>query len=60
FHRGKNYHDSNSPIIEIKDYYTQQILSYQGWQIQNIYASYLHIHFANIIPQIKILVEAIL
>jgi cobyrinic acid a,c-diamide synthase len=53
FHRAKNYEISNSPILEIKDYYTQQILSYQGWQIKNIYASYLHIHFGNIIFQIE-------
>lgn len=53
FHRAKNYEISNSPILEIKDYYTQKILSYQGWQIKNIYASYLHIHFGNIIFQIE-------
>lgn len=53
FHRSKNSDIPNLPIAEIKDYYTQQILSYQGWQIKNIYASYLHIHFGNIIFQIE-------
>jgi cobyrinic acid a,c-diamide synthase len=53
FHRGKNSSTPKSPIMEIKDYYTQQIISYQGWQIKNIYASYLHLHFANYISLIS-------
>jgi cobyrinic acid a,c-diamide synthase len=53
FHRSKNSDIPNLPIAEIKDYYTQQILSYQGWQIKNIYASYLHIHLGNITSQIE-------
>jgi cobyrinic acid a,c-diamide synthase len=53
FHRAKNSNISTSPILEIKDYYTQQILASQGWQIKNVYASYLHLHFANIIPQVE-------
>ncbi|BAQ65424.1 cobyrinate a,c-diamide synthase [Geminocystis sp. NIES-3709] len=57
FHRAKNLSISNSSILEIKDYYTQQILSYQGWQIKNIYASYLHIHFANYISFIQKLLK---
>lgn len=57
FHRGKNYANSSSPILEIKDYYTQKILSYQGWQIKNVYASYLHIHFANIFQEIKLILH---
>lgn len=52
FHRAKNSSISMSPILEIKDYYTQQIISYQGWKIKNIYASYLHLHFANYISLI--------
>lgn len=52
FHRAKNSSIFMSPILEIKDYYTQQIISYQGWKIKNIYASYLHLHFANYISLI--------
>ncbi|MGI0481663.1 cobyrinate a,c-diamide synthase [Geminocystis sp. CENA526] len=47
FHRAKNSSIPDSPLLEIKDYYTQQIVSYQGWKINNVYASYLHLHFAN-------------
>ncbi len=53
FHRAKNSGASTSQILEIKDYYSQQILTSQAWQIKNIYASYLHLHFANIIPQVE-------
>lgn len=57
FHRAKNSHISSSPILEIKDYYSQHILSYQGWQINNIYASYLHIHFANLFQELKLILQ---
>lgn len=53
FHKAKNREISSSPILEIKDYYTQTIASFQGWQINNIYASYLHIHFSNYIGIIQ-------
>lgn len=49
FHRAKNSSSPISPLFTIKDYYTQQIISYQGWKIKNIYASYLHLHFVNYI-----------
>ncbi|WP_017295354.1 cobyrinate a,c-diamide synthase [Geminocystis herdmanii] len=52
FHRAKNSSIPISPILEIKDYYTQQIISYQGWKMKNVYASYLHLHFANYISLI--------
>lgn len=47
FHRAINSSIPITALLEIKDYYTQQILSYQGWKIKNVYASYLHLHFAN-------------
>lgn len=55
FHRAKNSSTPMFPLLEIKDYYTQQIISYQGWKIKNIYASYLHIHFANYVDLIQTL-----
>ncbi len=53
FHHALNSNIPNNPIINIKDYYSQTQLSSQGWQINNVYASYLHLHFGNIIPQLK-------
>lgn len=53
FHRAENSSTPLVSLLEIKDYYTQEITSCQGWQIKNIYASYFHIHFANYIPLIK-------
>ncbi|MBL1208439.1 cobyrinate a,c-diamide synthase [Geminocystis sp. GBBB08] len=53
-HRAKNTNIPNPSILEVRDYYTQEILSYQGWQINNIYASYLHLHFASLLIKINL------
>jgi cobyrinic acid a,c-diamide synthase len=53
FHHAVNSNIPQSAIINIKDYYSQVQLSTQGWQIENVYSSYLHLHFANIIPLVK-------
>ena len=53
FHHAVDSNITKSAIINIKDYYSQVQLSSQGWQIKNIYSSYLHLHFGNIIPLVK-------
>ena len=58
FHHAVNTYTSESPIINFKDFYTQTELLPQGWQIKNVYASYLHVHFANLIPQVKRFLQA--
>jgi cobyrinic acid a,c-diamide synthase len=57
FHRAKNSNIPNSPLLEIKDLYQQKTLSYQGWKSSHIFASYLHLHFANFIPQVEIFLQ---
>lgn len=53
FHHAINSNIPQSGIINLKDYYSQVQLSPQGWPIKNIYSSYLHLHFGNIIPLVK-------
>ncbi len=53
FHHAINSHNSKTSIISLKDYFTHTQLSSHGWQIKNIYSSYLHLHFANIVSQIE-------
>ncbi len=54
FHRAKNINNSHPALLEIKDMYQQKITAYQGWQSQHIFASYLHLHFANFVPQVQL------
>ena len=58
FHHAVNSDTPQLPIINLIDFYTQTELLPQGWQIKNIYASYLHLHFANLIPQIQQFLQA--
>ena len=60
FHRAVNYQASRSPIIKLKDYYTNSQLLPQGWQIKNVYCSYLHLHFGNLIPTVNNFLQACL
>ena len=53
FHRAKNSHHPDSPVLEIREMYQQKIVSYQGWESQHIFASYLHLHFASCISQVE-------
>lgn len=57
FHRAIDSFNPSSPILEFKDYYSQKIVSYQGWQKHNIFASYLHLHFANFLLQVERFLE---
>lgn len=54
FHHSIDSEVSSQPMLEIKDYYSKKIVSYQGWQINNIFSSYLHIHFANFIDILEL------
>lgn len=53
FHRAIDSFSPVSPILEFKDYYSRKFVSYQGWQKHNIFASYLHLHFANFVPLVE-------
>jgi len=48
FHRATNSATPKFPLIEVKDAYSQKRLDFQGWQIKQVYASYIHLHFANL------------
>lgn len=58
FHHAVNSHTPNLPIISLQDLMTQAQLSPQGWQVKNVYASYLHLHFAPIIPLVEKFLQA--
>ena len=60
FHHAIDSHTPTEGIINLIDYYTQTKLPPQGWQIDNIYASYLHLHFGNIIPQVEYFLQGII
>lgn len=60
FHRAKNFQQPNSPVLEIREMYQQKIVSYQGWQSHNIFASYLHLHFASCISQVEYFLQCCL
>ncbi|WP_330203686.1 cobyrinate a,c-diamide synthase [Cyanobacterium sp. Dongsha4] len=51
---------SSAPMLELKDYYTQKIISYQGWQRYNVFGSYLHLHFGELIPQLETFLQGCL
>ena len=53
FRRAKNSDTPNLPLLEIKDMYQSKVISYQGWSFPHIFASYLHLHFANFTPQVQ-------
>lgn len=57
FHRAIDSFTPPNPLLELKDFSSQKIVSYQGWQKDNIFASYVHIHFANFLPQVERFLE---
>jgi cobyrinic acid a,c-diamide synthase len=52
FHRSQTSSFPDKPLLEIKSLYPQENFSYQGWKVYQIYASYLHLHFASCRSQI--------
>jgi cobyrinic acid a,c-diamide synthase len=58
FHHAVNSQTPNLPLINLQDFLTQTQLSPQGWQVKNVYASYLHLHFASIIPLVEKFLQA--
>lgn len=50
----------SAPMLEFQDYYSQKIISYQGWQRYNVFASYLHLHFGKLIPQLETFLQGCL
>ncbi len=54
FHRAVDLETPHNPLWEFRDYYTGKLLSYQGWYNPSyqVYASYLHLHFANYIREV--------
>ena len=52
FHRSQTSNFPDKPLLKIKSLSSQSKFSYQGWKIKQIYASYLHLHFASCLPQV--------
>lgn len=46
FHRSQMETPSPSPLYQLEDFYQNQ--TQEGWQLGNIYASYLHLHWGTI------------
>jgi cobyrinic acid a,c-diamide synthase len=53
FHRSQMSNFPDNPLIAIKNCYNNQIESYQGWKKYKVYASYIHLHFAQCLNQVK-------
>ncbi|HIK38131.1 MAG: cobyrinate a,c-diamide synthase [Geminocystis sp.] len=59
FHRAVDEETPKNPLWEFRDYYTGKLLSYQGWYnpSRQVYASYLHLHFANNLREVTKFVQ---
>ncbi len=56
FHRSVTSTLPEKPLIKLKSLY-QENATYQGWQINNVYASYLHLNFANCLNSLENFLE---
>lgn len=52
FHRSQMSNFPDNPLLRLKNCYSDEICSYQGWKIHQVYASYIHLHFATCQPQL--------
>lgn len=53
FHRSQMSNFPDNPLVAVKTCYSDQVESYQGWELHRIYASYIHLHFAQCLHQVK-------
>ncbi len=51
FHRSKLTHDSISPLYQMRSYRPNSATTSEGWQLNQLHASYLHLHWGEY-PQI--------
>jgi len=51
FHRSTLSKAPETPLFEVRGYNSQSLPTQEGWQLQQVHASYLHLHFA-LSPQI--------
>ncbi len=51
FHRSHLSENSASPLLKTRSYSRQGIIEYEGWQIYQLHASYIHLHW-GISPEI--------
>lgn len=52
FHRSITSTLPEKPLIKLKSLY-QENATYQGWQIHNVYASYIHLNFVNCLNSLE-------
>ena len=45
FHRSQISSFPDKPLLVAKTAYGKEIVSYQGWKLHQVYASYIHLHF---------------
>jgi cobyrinic acid a,c-diamide synthase len=57
FHKSQMSSYPDNPVIATRNCYEPKIQSYQGWQINQVYASYIHLHFGECQPQVKRFLE---
>ncbi|MCL1472828.1 cobyrinate a,c-diamide synthase [Argonema antarcticum] len=51
FHRSSLSKAPATPLFEVRGYNSQSVPTQEGWQLQQVHASYVHLHFAGS-PQI--------
>ncbi|MCL1466405.1 cobyrinate a,c-diamide synthase [Argonema galeatum] len=51
FHRSSLSKAPETPLFEVRGYNSQSLPTQEGWQLQQVHASYVHLHFAGS-PQI--------